>query len=491
MTNAPKGILKAPRYSTRHDAIGGTSRADVGGSSSAGQKQNGLTDDGVLELPLPSPNTPSAITSHGNKIPVRSLADLVRCSKKLNEEVRGIVSDDDDAVHIQQQPKVMHGTEFSSLQISEKTSELTADNNVETPNERFDTTQQDDETDPDYVVAVGVVGEDGQHVRFCEYEDEEEESGDIDSPSTRNRLDQKISNSETYEGSGLDDDYECILNEEEKKSDASDDDSDEDEEILAELGLLELMNDELEDEMIDNEHSISNIGTRPDEPRSFLVLWEALTRWATPSTIDLIRQYNSDGKNDTESVASSSILSNEETIHEIDGRNSVDIGASRRAGIMSMLKMNTKRSLSELKRMHKEQSPQYQQYSQINDIVPVNATLSRARAPTKRVGISAPTKPAHQCIQMDQRTVEQHLADLVKTFDLSTQAANFNMKIWKGMTTILIVIVSPSISIATTGDAGTSLTTEQLPASIRTLGMTVDEFRYLTQSALLSLSSTE
>jgi hypothetical protein len=205
----------------------------------------------------------------------------------------------------------------------------------------------------------------------------------------------------------------------------------------------------------------------------------------------LIRQYNSDGKNDTESVASSSILSNEETIHEIDGRNSVDIGASRRAGIMSMLKMNTKRSLSELKRMHKEQSPQYQQYSQINDIVPVNATKSRMRAPTERVGISASTKPAHQCIQMDQRTVEQHLADLVKTFDLSTQAANFNMKIWKGMTTILIVIVSPSISISTTGDAATSLTMEQLPASIRTLGMTVDEFRYLTQSALLSLSSTE
>eukprot|EP01082_Thalassiosira_pseudonana_P002727 g3403.t1 g3403 contig12:2004415-2005131(-) len=236
MTNAPKGILKAPRYSTRHDAIGGTSRADVGGSSSAGQK-------GVLELPLPSPNTPSAITSHGKKIPVRSLADLVRCSKKLNEEVRGIVSDDDDPVHIQQQPKVMHGTEFRHCRYQKRPPNLLLIIMSKPPMKDLILLNKMTKLTPDYVVAVGVVGEDGQHVRFCEYEDEEEESGDIDSPSTRNRLDQKISNSETYEGSGLDDDYECILNEEEKKSDASDDDSeesDEDEEILAELGLLEL-----------------------------------------------------------------------------------------------------------------------------------------------------------------------------------------------------------------------------------------------------------
>eukprot|EP00804_Cyclotella_cryptica_P005104 CCRYP_011543-RA/>CCRYP_011543-RA protein AED:0.33 eAED:0.33 QI:0/-1/0/1/-1/1/1/0/71 len=42
----------------------------------------------------------------------------------------------------------------------------------------------------------------------------------------------------------------------------------------------------------------------------------------------------------------------------------------------------------------------------------------------------------------DRRTVEKRLANLVNTFDCSGCAADFDMKLWRGMTTILIAIVS-------------------------------------------------
>jgi hypothetical protein len=79
----------------------------------------------------------------------------------------------------------------------------------------------------------------------------------------------------------------------------------------------------------------------------------------------------------------------------------------------------------------------------------------------------------------DQRKVEQRLANLVQTFDINGPVANFNAKQWKVMTTILIVISFPSLET----DSVT------LPASAQTLGMTTDEYRYLTRSALNSLSN--
>jgi len=80
----------------------------------------------------------------------------------------------------------------------------------------------------------------------------------------------------------------------------------------------------------------------------------------------------------------------------------------------------------------------------------------------------------------DTRKIEQRLADLVRTFDIDGPVANFNTKQWKTMTTILIVISFPSL--------GTDSIT--LPASAQSLGMTTDEYRYLTRSALTSLSNS-
>ena len=63
-------------------------------------------------------------------------------------------------------------------------------------------------------------------------------------------------------------------------------------------------------------------------------------------------------------------------------------------------------------------------------------------------------------------------------------AANLITKMWKGLTTILIVIAFPSEEPAT--DDGI-----KLPPSILPLDITAAEYRHLTRSVFTSLSSME
>ncbi|KAL3775359.1 hypothetical protein ACHAW5_006501 [Stephanodiscus triporus] len=112
-----------------------------------------------------------------------------------------------------------------------------------------------------------------------------------------------------------------------------------------------------------------------------------------------------------------------------------------------MLKMNVPRSLSELR---------------------------RARTANARDGVEI----------IDRKNVEQRLADLVRTFDPAVPAANLSTKMWKGLTTILIVIAFPGEEPATDDDI-------KLPPSILPLDITAAEYRYLTRSVFTSLSSME
>ena len=75
--------------------------------------------------------------------------------------------------------------------------------------------------------------------------------------------------------------------------------------------------------------------------------------------------------------------------------------------------------------------------------------------------------------------MEKCLAGLVNTFDCTGAAADFDMKLWRGMTTILIAIVAPAPAEAQTA---------QLPKSIATLGIASEEYRYLTRRALVDLN---
>lgn len=214
-------------------------------------------------------------------------------------------------------------------------------------------------------------------------------------------------------------------------SDGSETVGSEDDEILMMLGLSD-MNSEASDDS-DTEPALGERG-------AFRKLWEILVQWATPATFQLVCQYSNTGELQNEpvdqgvtDVAVSDVTDNQHN-HENNSRNTIDVGASRRAGIMNMIRMNISRSLSELKSQH--------------DVT-------------------------------DRRKVEKCLADLVNTFDCTGATADFDMKLWRGMTTILIAIVAPAPAEAQTA---------QLPKSIATLGIASEEYRYLTRRALVDLN---
>ena len=419
MTTAPAGILRSrPRYSSA--AIGGA-RSDAARPEVAAMQ---IDDD------RSTAETKTHATKDGKR-KIRSLADLAQKSVDLSAEASDLA-----------------GSETGTV-ISHKVRSDTGkdDMNNFTEGETMSTLHISDEgmpylqttsggppvVDADGVVAVGIMGEDGQQIKFCET-GEEVSGGNTASLSSRNRLEQRL-------GSEYDDDLDVNDKEEnicalDRGSSGGDEDDEQDEEILRELGLEQLISEETTDIM-----EMDDLGAQSnsEELRPFRVLWELLARWATPATIELVLVYQGH-KEQSEDISPAS-SEEEKSNSGCPARNAVDIGASRQAGIMSMLKMNIARCLSELKQVD-------------------------------------------SCTEgIDQRKVEQRLADLVRSFNTSAEAANLSMKMWKGMTTILIAIAFPSLGDHSSADDIV------LPKSISALDMSVVEYRYLTQSAILGLGS--
>ncbi|KAL3801326.1 hypothetical protein ACHAW5_002241 [Stephanodiscus triporus] len=71
---------------------------------------------------------------------------------------------------------------------------------------------------------------------------------------------------------------------------------------------------------------------------------------------------------------------------------------------------------------------------------------------------------------IDRKNVEQQLADLVGTFDPAVMAANLITKMWKGLTTILIVMAFPGEEPAT--NDGIKLPPSILPLDINNFNKT-------------------
>jgi hypothetical protein len=440
--NKAKGILRSkPRYSaennsTRCTPITATSNSSDGPSISG----NG----------------------NGNSSVVRSLADLVRSSAELSAEAAGITNADVGRV-------VSHHGVPSNAQHAAVRLKKNNTNNILRIEEQEETIitegiplLQISESGAPYLkiggdaaavytsnigpavldangdIAFGIVGEDGEHVRFCELNDDNGKEND-EHISSRERIQHRIN---VHDAS--DEDVVLFDQEEEpttecnisdSESDATDDDA-----ILEELGMSELIPSEHDSDYQTEEQPFSNNSINSGEMRAFLTIWQTLSRWVTPVTIEFLQCQDTTKKLTPEPQWST--VTEESPNNETSERRSVEIGASRRSGIMSMIRMYIARSITELKRMPNQTQ---QQKDALND----------------------------------QRKVEQRLANLVQTFDINGPVANFNAKQWKVMTTILIVISFPSLET----DSVT------LPASAQTLGMTTDEYRYLTRSALNSLSN--
>mmetsp|Transcript_19225 Transcript_19225/g.24533 ORF Transcript_19225/g.24533 Transcript_19225/m.24533 type:complete len:436 (+) Transcript_19225:135-1442(+) len=430
-TNKAKGILRTPRYSLNNSANSNTNPTT---SSS---------NDG------PASSSSVVVSS--------SLADLVRSSAELSAEAAGITSADVGRV-------ISHHGVASNAPDIETAGVLPVNNNsIQEQQEKIITEGipllHISETGAPYLkvggpadivspnngpavvdangdIAFGIVGDDGEHVRFCEHNNDDDGKENDETISSRERIQNRIHVNDEGGEDMFDQEEptnECNISDSE--SDATDDDA-----ILAELGMSDLISLEHDSDYEPEQQTIPKQSNNSDEMRAFLIIWQTLSRWVTPATIELLQGQCIDDKSTTEPQ---STAAEESSNNEISERRSVEIGASRRSGIMSMIRMYIARSMTELKRMP-------QQTQQQKD------TLN------------------------DTRKIEQRLADLVRTFDINGPVANFNTKQWKTMTTILIVISFPSL--------GTDSIT--LPASAQSLGMTTDEYRYLTRSALTSLSNS-
>lgn len=234
--------------------------------------------------------------------------------------------------------------------------------------------------------------------------------------------------------------------------DSSESESAEDE-LISKLGLLNTEEDS---------------GYEP-EIRSFRLLWEVLLRWATYRTIELVRCYQT--SSEWECCCAETV-----PVVEIDegredqafDRNSVEIGASRRAGIMNILNRHVARSISELEALRDSRRGES-----------TNATTGGK--------------------SMSRRAVKERLANLVNTFDcLDARANKFDTKLWRGMTTILIAIVTPIEKASDGREANEAFVSHlgheivgSVPPSIQSLGLTHDEYVYLISSALQCLSNDD
>ena len=311
--------------------------------------------------------------------------------------------------------------------------------------------QQQTSSGPQVVDIMGIIDNDTKNVvRFCELNDQEDEMDNTNNGgSSRDRLEQRIPFENDLDDVNMDDDS---LN----KGGYDDEDasyssgSDQDDEILKELGLHELIEEEANDNDDGNNEDTGMDERMPEEStniRTFRTFWELLTRWATPSTVDLILSYqgvHSTTLDDDLPVDGSVVVVEESKLDDSqqEQRSDVNIGASRQQAIMSMIKMCLGRSLSELNKI-----------STVQD---------------------------EHGIKVDQRRVEQRLADLVRTFDTSTGGTDLNMKMWKGLTAILIRNVFPNSS-------GSTVVSKELPKSIQALSISLEEYQYLTRSVFTSL----
>jgi hypothetical protein len=206
--------------------------------------------------------------------------------------------------------------------------------------------------------------------------------------------------------------------------------------------------DENEDE-IDDENDIfdffsGDLGeeeTMPPPPlRPFIIFWNALSNWITADAVDVLRKYKS------ECFVKSEAPITQPPIEGKEMEEQSDICLSRCAGLMNMLKMNLVKSLDDLG------------YSADDDYT--------------------------------RRLAESRLSEFIQSFDYSESMVKFQSSMWKALTVILLYIVLPRRDIAFEGRSGVVMKDETeltLPSSLRDVGLSIEEYKYLVDSAIPSL----
>jgi len=179
--------------------------------------------------------------------------------------------------------------------------------------------------------------------------------------------------------------------------------------------------------------------------RPFMVLWNALSGWITPQAVSVVRKHKSELFNSAADLP----ITPESTTGPIQNAGMSDICDSRCAGLMNMLKMNFSKALSDLGYNSED-----------------GYTL---------------------------RIAETRLGEFIQCFDYSEPMVKFQSEMWRALTVILLNIVLPKHDIAHEGKAGGVMKDETLagelplPSSLAAIGMTMEEYKYLSSSAIPSL----
>lgn len=195
--------------------------------------------------------------------------------------------------------------------------------------------------------------------------------------------------------------------------DGSDDDSEGEEEFLNFM-MEQEMNGEGEDYSEEDQETILEA-----TPRAFALIWTAFAEWLTPEAVEWMARLEHPDK------SSDKPLYRNGWTPQVDRS---DIGASRCAGLMAMIKMYLPSSMEALN--HPD----------------------------------------------DMRRIAEHrIGDFLRTFDYSSEAPKLPTKLWKAITCILLDMVLLETR---------AKSVETIPQSVETVGMTLDEYKYLTRTAV-------
>lgn len=138
-----------------------------------------------------------------------------------------------------------------------------------------------------------------------------------------------------------------------------------------------------DDSMFGGESDMSEDDAPAPEPRAFMKLWEAISIWATPDSVALLKQWRDA---DAESMIDANSIP-----PQVDQS---DVGSSRRKGLKSMLNMYLSSAMDDL-------------------------------------GL----------FQEERRKVEVRLDNLLRTFKYSTAMVKYDSKLWKALTCVLVEMV--------------------------------------------------
>mmetsp|Transcript_53841 Transcript_53841/g.61253 ORF Transcript_53841/g.61253 Transcript_53841/m.61253 type:complete len:555 (+) Transcript_53841:55-1719(+) len=204
----------------------------------------------------------------------------------------------------------------------------------------------------------------------------------------------------------------------------NDDDNDDDDAIMELLMGLDINSDD--DDGTGNDDDREN---STPKVRAFTLLWNALTKWMTHETVVWVKLLRDSHEinNNTSDNRTSTMSMDIEWTPMVDRS---DIGASRCAGVLAMIRLYLGGCIDEL-----NQQPE------------------------------------------NRRRAEKRLNDIMRTFDYSEENPKLTASHWKAMACILLDMVL----IETRSQPIVEVT-----PSVSAVGMTLDEFEYLSRKAVLA-----